>query len=80
MELRIIVPASLMRCAPVAFPPACREDRLNNRRLLGFVGKHTNVISRKLGNWIFLAELLTTLELEPDAPERNRRGVGECRG
>lgn len=41
---------------------------------LGFIGKHTNLISRRLGNWIFLAEILTTLELEPDAPERNHCG------
>jgi epoxyqueuosine reductase len=27
-----------------------------------------------LGNWIFLSEILTTLELEPDPPERNRCG------
>jgi len=40
----------------------------------GFIGKHTNVISRTFGNWIFLAEILTTLELEPDAPEKNRCG------
>ena len=40
----------------------------------GFVGKHTNVISRKLGNWIFLAEILTTVEIEPDEPEKNRCG------
>ena len=42
---------------------------------MGFIGKHTNLISRQLGNWIFLAEILTTLELEPDAPERNRCGT-----
>ena len=41
---------------------------------LGFVGKHTNLISRKLGNWIFLSEIITTLELEPDAPEKNHCG------
>ncbi|HWF17906.1 MAG TPA: tRNA epoxyqueuosine(34) reductase QueG, partial [Verrucomicrobiae bacterium] len=41
---------------------------------LGFIGKHTNVISRSLGNWIFLAEILTTLQLAPDAPEKNRCG------
>src|SRR5207245_9740285 len=33
-----------------------------------------NLISRKLGNWIFLAEIITTLRLEPDHPERNRCG------
>ena len=51
------------------------ERDFAQRAGLGFVGKHTNLISRKLGNWIFLGEILTTLELEPDAPERNRCGT-----
>jgi len=51
------------------------ERDLAQRAGLGFVGKHTNLISRGLGNWIFLAEIITTLELEPDAPERNHCGV-----
>ena len=50
------------------------ERDLAQRAGLGFVGKHTNLISRRLGNWIFLAEILTTLELEPDAPEKNHCG------
>jgi epoxyqueuosine reductase len=50
------------------------ERDLAQRAGLGFVGKHTNLISRTLGNWIFLAEILTTLELEPDPPEINRCG------
>lgn len=50
------------------------ERDLAQRAGLGFVGKHTSLISRKLGNWIFLAEILTTIELEPDAPERNHCG------
>jgi epoxyqueuosine reductase len=50
------------------------ERDFAQRAGLGFIGKHTNVISRKLGNWIFLAEILTTLELEPDVPERTRCG------
>jgi len=50
------------------------ERDLAQRAGLGFVGKHTNLISRKWGNWIFLAEILTTLELEPDAPEKNHCG------
>ena len=50
------------------------ERDFAQRAGLGFVGKHTNLISRRLGNWIFLAEILTTLELEPDAPEKNHCG------
>ncbi len=50
------------------------ERDLAQRSGLGFIGKHTNLISRRLGNWIFLAEIITTLGLEPDAPEKNRCG------
>ena len=52
------------------------ERDLAERAGLGFVGKHTNVISRKLGNWIFLCEIITTLELEADEPETNH--CGKC--
>jgi len=50
------------------------ERDFAQRAGLGFIGKHTNVISRRFGNWILLAEILTTLELEPDAPEKNHCG------
>ncbi len=50
------------------------ERDLAQRSGIGFVGKHTNLISRRYGNWIFLAEILTTLELTPDLPEKNRCG------
>lgn len=50
------------------------EREFAQRSGIGFVGKHTNVISRRFGNWILLAEILTTLELEPDATEKNRCG------
>jgi epoxyqueuosine reductase len=52
------------------------ERDFAQRAGIGFVGKHTNLISRKFGNWIFLAEILTTLEVEPDAPEKNH--CGKC--
>jgi epoxyqueuosine reductase len=50
------------------------ERDLAQRSGLGFVGKHTNLISRRLGNWIFLSEILTTAALVPDEPEKNRCG------
>jgi epoxyqueuosine reductase len=53
------------------------ERDLAERAGLGFIGKHTNLISRKLGNWIFLAEIITTLAFEADAPEKNH--CGTCR-
>ena len=57
------------------------ERDLAERAGLGFAGKHTNLISRKLGNWIFLSEIITTLELEPDAPEKNHCGsCARCKG
>ena len=50
------------------------ERDFAQRAGLGFVGKHTNLISRRFGNWILLGEIITTLELEPDAPEKNHCG------
>ena len=41
---------------------------------LGWQGKHTNLLGRDLGNWIFLGAIFTTLELEPDAPEVSHCG------
>jgi epoxyqueuosine reductase len=51
------------------------ERDVAQRAGVGFIGKHTNLISRGLGNWIFLAEIITTLELPPDTPEKNRCGT-----
>lgn len=53
------------------------ERDLARRAGLGFVGKHTNLISRTLGNWFFIAEIITTIEVKPDPPEPNR--CGRCR-
>jgi epoxyqueuosine reductase len=50
------------------------ERDLAQRAGLGFVGKHTNLISRELGNWFFISEILTTASFIPDEPERNRCG------
>jgi epoxyqueuosine reductase len=50
------------------------ERDLAQRAGIGFAGKHTNLISRSLGNFFFLAEIITTVDLPPDHPEKNRCG------
>ncbi|MBX2854950.1 MAG: tRNA epoxyqueuosine(34) reductase QueG [Rhodobacteraceae bacterium] len=44
---------------------------------LGWHGKHTNLVSRRLGSWFFLGAVFTTLKLTPDRPHRDR--CGDCR-
>ncbi|HYZ48661.1 MAG TPA: tRNA epoxyqueuosine(34) reductase QueG [Sphingomonas sp.] len=41
---------------------------------LGWQGKHTNLVSRAHGSWLFLGAIFTTLELPPDAPGKERCG------
>ena len=57
--------------APVA------EKPLGQAAGLGWQGKHTNLVSRALGNWFFIGSIFTTLELEPDEAESDH--CGSCR-
>ncbi|RAU23352.1 tRNA epoxyqueuosine(34) reductase QueG [Paramagnetospirillum kuznetsovii] len=41
---------------------------------LGWRGRHTNLVSRRWGSWLFLSEIFTTLEIEPDRPEPDHCG------
>ena len=42
---------------------------------LGWQGKHTNLLGRDLGNWVFLGAIFTTLDLPKDAPEISHCGT-----
>ena len=44
---------------------------------VGWMGKHTNVVSTEFGSWLFLGSIFTTLVLEPDPPAEAR--CGSCR-
>jgi epoxyqueuosine reductase len=43
---------------------------------LGWIGKHTNLITRKKGSWFFIGAILLDLEIESDAKEKNY--CGKC--
>jgi epoxyqueuosine reductase len=42
---------------------------------LGWQGKHTNLVSREFGSWLFLAAVFTTLDLAPDAADSDHCGA-----
>jgi epoxyqueuosine reductase len=50
------------------------EKALAQAAGLGWQGKHTNLLSRDFGNWVFIGSVFTTLDLPVDAPEQDHCG------
>ncbi|MEM6463539.1 MAG: tRNA epoxyqueuosine(34) reductase QueG [Pseudomonadota bacterium] len=53
------------------------EKPLAEKAGLGWQGKHTNLVSREFGSWLFLGSIFTTAKLPIDQPERDH--CGRCR-
>jgi len=53
------------------------EKPLAEAAAVGWQGKHTNLVSRDHGSWLFLGEMFTTLEIEPDKAHDDH--CGDCR-
>ena len=51
------------------------ERALAARSGLGWIGKHTNLISPDLGSFVFLGEVITSVHLPPDEPSRKQCGA-----
>nr|WP_040612301.1 tRNA epoxyqueuosine(34) reductase QueG [Pseudoroseomonas cervicalis] len=62
-ELKVFVDT-----APVAEKPLAQQAGL------GWQGKHTNLVSRSHGSWLFLGEVYTTLDLAPSTPGQDHCG------
>ena len=50
------------------------EKPLGQAAGIGWQGKHSNLVSRTHGSWLFLGAIYTTLAFEPDGPERDHCG------
>jgi epoxyqueuosine reductase len=53
------------------------EKPLAQQAGIGWQGKHTNLVSRECGSWLFLGEIYLNFALEPDPPETDH--CGSCR-
>ena len=72
-EIKQIVPGAEGRFYSDTGP--LLEKAIAERAGVGWRGKHTNLITPEQGSWVFLAEIILNIELEPDAPAEDRCGT-----
>jgi epoxyqueuosine reductase len=72
-EIKLLVPEAEGRYYTDTGP--LLEKSIAARAGIGWQGKHTNIITREVGSWVFLAEIILNIDLEPDAPAEDMCGT-----
>ena len=65
-RIQALAPGASCRCYVDTGP--VMEKAWAERAGLGWIGKHSNLVSAEYGSWLLLGEILTTIELVPDQP------------
>lgn len=73
--IRTTAPGAQTRCAVDTAP--VMEKELAARAGIGWMGKNTCIINQRMGSWLFLGQIITTLDLPADEPAIDR--CGTCR-
>ena len=61
----------------MSIPPRSWKKPIAEQAGLGWQGKHSNLVSKEFGSWLFLGEIFTTLDVKPDQSGLDR--CGSCR-
>ncbi len=70
--IRELAPEAQTRCYADTGP--VMEKAWGQEAGLGWIGKHSNLVSPRFGSWLLLGEVLTTLDLDPDEPGQDLCG------
>jgi epoxyqueuosine reductase len=73
LEIKLLAPEAEGRYYTDTGP--LLEKNIAEHAGIGWQGKHTNIITREVGSWVFLAEIILTIALEPDTPAEDLCGT-----